>query len=112
MSIEDEQKRFQEEGHEGEIFGEYLMRTAARRELEFITAQLAGERKDNARLRALIGAVEREGRSESSARFDEDAFCPWCHYLRGDKNGDFKKMHADDCPAFATHLFTGKVVVR
>lgn len=95
MSIEDEQRRFQEEGLEGEVFGEYLMRTAARREIEFLTAQLAGERKDNARLRALVKSAEHSGSANR---------CPWCNA--------WEDAPHDDCPAFygpAAPWMAGKV---
>ena len=87
MSIEDEQANFQREGKPGEIFGEYLMRTAARREIEFLSAQLADARKDNARLRELIKAAEMLGVADA---------CPWCRGHTWDPAG----KHEDDCPAF------------
>jgi hypothetical protein len=87
VSIEDEQANFQREGREGEIFGEYLMRTAARREIEFLTAQLAGERKDNARLRGLVKQAEWEGGAD-------DRECPWCGFTKA------AGRHGAECPAF------------
>ena len=101
MSIEDEQARFQAEGRPGEIFGEYLMRTADRREAEFQARRCADYAKDNARLRALIQKAE--WAQTGSHEYGDWRACPWC-----DSEGD----HTADCPAFVKSLLTGKTLVR
>lgn len=75
MSIDEEMERFQREGQPGEIFGEYLMRTADRREAEYQQRRAAAYAADNARLRALVNEAEWAGIS----KINHDATgCPWC----------------------------------
>ena len=104
MSVEDEQARFQAEGRPGEIFGEYLMRTADRREAEFQARRCVDYAKDNARLRALIESTQDRNGHMRSHGFD---FCPWCGETEG-----IDSDHSPECPAFKVNLFTGKTVVR
>lgn len=63
----DEQARFQAEGRPGEIFGEYLMRTAERREREFLERRCASYARGLAEMSALLEVVR-------DACHDE-----WCH---------------------------------
>lgn len=55
---------------------------------------------DNARLRAVVKTGEHKGRSESSAKFDDEDFCPWCHYQFNRSGPEYKKKHGADCEAF------------
>ena len=57
-SVEGLMQQFYREGRPGEVFGEYLMRTADRREAEFQARRCADYAKDNARLRALIESTQ------------------------------------------------------
>ena len=93
-----ETERFQREGHEGEIFAEFLLRTADRREAEFQARVLAGCRRDNARLRALIQDTHDRNGYMRSHGFN---FCPWCGVTFG-----VDADHAEDCLAFT---FDGSV---
>jgi hypothetical protein len=103
MSVEDEQARFQREGRPGEIFGEYLMRTADRREIEFQTRRCADYAKDNARLRALIAEAEWVAGDCDWDGYHAAACCPWCEGLKFDQP---TPRHKPDCRAFAA---TGRV---
>lgn len=93
LTVAEEHARFQREGQPGEIVGEYLLRTAARREAEFQARCAAAYAKDNARLRALVKAAEWRPNGRGGEA------CPHCGVWSYDVQRT-KPVHAADCPAF------------
>lgn len=67
---------------------------------DVVIDEVAALQTDNERLRALVAGAERKGRSESSAKFDDEDFCPWCHYQFNRSGPEYKKKHGADCEAF------------
>lgn len=85
----DELKRFHAEGRPGEIFGEYLMRTAQRREMEFLQRRCSAYARELAEMSALLEVVRDACHDEWC--IGDDHFGP-CRRIRKATHAELKDL--------------------